>query len=178
MPTCPQRNYTLPFTNAVNTARVAERVSELVERRILSAQAPSRHTLEQVAMGEVRTSAGREQAEFAALGEVAEIIDGIDAQIARLALNFSYSTPDRDEAIRAYIENRPALLSRATYHNQLAATYLAAIHWGNDERRAELERTRDIHNDALPYFVALNDAGRKLLAELNARFSKFQMAAE
>lgn len=178
MPKHPSRVYTLPFTNEVNTAAVAERVSFLADRREKFAQAPRRAVLEQVAMGEVRAMAGREQDEFAALGNLALVIDEVDAQIARLALKFLYPTGDRDAAIDAFADGRPALLSRASYHNQAAANYLYSIHAGDKPGMSDMEHRRDIARDCLPYYVALNDAGRKLLADLNARFSQFQLAAE
>lgn len=178
MPTYRKRHYTLPFTNAINTARVAERVSELVDRRSQFSQAPVRSVLEKVAMGEVRAMAGREQAEFAALNALALVVDHVDAQIAGLALNSLYPTPDRDDAIKAFAEGRPAILSRAGYHNQAAANYLGMIHTGDAAGMAEMESRRDVGADCLPYYVALNEAGRKLLTEKSARFSKFQLAAE
>ena len=103
----------------------------------------------------------------------------VDAAIAKLPNADEFPTSDRRGAIEALVSGEPAILNGARYHNQLAPNYLHALlssdaYW-LDRYEANPARVREY---CIPYYVALNDAGRKMLADMAARVSPMQLAAE
>lgn len=144
----------------LDAPRIKERL-QLFRRRGDAAMHAEKMRIRQMISEEIETFAD------AGLANAVDLVDGMFANVFGECVN----TIGRDYAIAALMDDRPAVFCCAGYSNE-AATLFAEDARPEVMQSAYGSRFAGIYTDYIrPNMVALNDAGRALLARVDAETS-------